>query len=316
MMGLILLLLVLWALVALLIGPLVHAGRPWRQCLCGAAIAFVGILLPLFLFVGGAFLTPEWKGDCRHGWLDCFHTGKLALLPVVLWASAGLYALEVWRVRNPPRPWVVLGIFLGAVVSSACTVFGYIAIGLLGLAVPLYVAGWYVLRAVQLARSARLSPLAYAAALLAASPFWVLAHFWSRKVYLSLPNTPPECFVVTAAARGHAAVVGPFVTVRRGSGGRRVNRQLATLWAFEEAWKAQAPRSHHAFRRVYNRLGPSIAGRIRSPLAADLVHLALKPAEWLAAAALIAGERVRVPGRSVFLRRNSVMQSALLDKEV
>lgn len=69
---------------------------------------------------------------------------------------------------------------------------------------------------------------------------------------------------------GHEAVVG------------KTGWQLKAFRAFESTWQRRRPASHRAFRRVYNRVGPVIAGRIRSPYAADAVYLALKPVEWLA----------------------------------
>jgi hypothetical protein len=66
--------------------------------------------------------------------------------------------------------------------------------------------------------------------------------------------------------------------------GRRqsANQQLRVLWQFEAVWRNRFPRSHSAFRRFYNHIGPAVARRINSPLRADLAYLALKPAEFLA----------------------------------
>jgi len=37
---------------------------------------------------------------------------------------------------------------------------------------------------------------------------------------------------------------------------------LITFWRLEALWQRRAPRSHTAFRRAYNRVGPVVAGRI------------------------------------------------------
>ena len=76
--------------------------------------------------------------------------------------------------------------------------------------------------------------------------------------------------------------VGPFFEIEHCGQTRRANQQLITLWQFENLWREKFPRSHQVFRRGYNRLGPRLAAKIRSPWRADLIFLALKPGEWLA----------------------------------
>ena len=107
--------------------------------------------------------------------------------------------------------------------------------------------------------------------------------------YEALPNAPPqECFIVTAATRGHRRWVGSWFDPQRE---RLVNRQLLRLWRFEALLRSRLPRVHALLRRVYNRVGPPIARAINAPWRADLVYLLLKPLELLAAAtAWLAGE--------------------------
>ncbi len=108
-----------------------------------------------------------------------------------------------------------------------------------------------------------------------ASWAWALAQ--AQQHYASLPTERPQpCFVVGAAARGHPWLVRSWML-----GGRPVTRQLILLKAFEFQLERHAPRTHRALRSVYNRIGPVVAKRIRSPWSADLVYLALKPLEWL-----------------------------------
>lgn len=269
--------------------PVAIRDKAWKPFLIAAALSVAGILVPLFVFLASAFLVPEWKGGCDHGWLDCFHLGKLALTPIVLWALGALYALDVYKVKNRTHPLIVLGFFLGAIVSAYCFLYGFLTYGTsrdegrLFLLVPLYVAVWYLYRAVELIRSADIKPLSYLLALCGSLPLWALSYIWSRQIYLDLPETPPECFVATAAARGHRSFVGPFAEVRRGERTREANRQLVILWQLEDLWRGRAPGSHRAFRRAYNLVGPLVARRITTPLAADLAYAALKPLETLAA---------------------------------
>jgi hypothetical protein len=134
----------------LALGPV---AKKWSlvRFLIALVLSFAGVVLPLFIFSFSSLMEPDWKGACVYGWLDCFITGKLTLTPLVLLATAALYALEILRVKNRTARWIVVGIFLGAIVSTICFVFGMVCIGLGGdalkwfLLVPFYVAIWYPL---------------------------------------------------------------------------------------------------------------------------------------------------------------------------
>ncbi|HTR42642.1 MAG TPA: DUF6688 family protein, partial [Pseudomonadales bacterium] len=270
------LIIIIGIFLALALPPAVIA-KSWIRFFIALILSFVGVVLPLFIFGFSSFLEPEWKGACGYGWLDCFITGKLALTPLVLLATAALYALEILRVANRTARWIVVGIFLGAIVSSICFVFGLVCIGFgfdplkVWLLVPGYVATWYSIRAAQLIKSARFNFRTYLISLASSLPFWLASWWWSRNLYASLPNQEPGgCFIVTAAGNGHAAFVGRQIEIERNGRRRLVNQQLITFWQFEMLWQSFAPRSHRIFRRGYNRIGPVIASRIKSPWLADL----------------------------------------------
>jgi len=266
--------------------PAMVKEKSWNRFFIAMVLSFAGVVLPLFVFLFSSFMEPEWKGACAYGWLDCFIVAKLTLTPLVLLATAALYALEIIRVKNRTARWMVVGIFLGAVAASICFVFGMACIGSeadapkLWLLVPFYVAVWYSVRAVQLIKAARFDFWTYLISLISSFPFWLASWYWSRDLYASLPDkAPSDCFIVTAASRGHAQFVGPFLEIERG--GRRLlaNQQLITFWHFEKLWCARAPSSHANFRRAYDKIGPVIAAQIKSPWLADATCLVLKPAE-------------------------------------
>ena len=265
-------------------------GRSWKRFFLALGLSFIGITLPLFIFVMSGFLVPEWKGGCRHGWVDCFHVGKLALLPLVVWASAALYAVDVLRVQDRRRKWMVLGLLVGFVVASVSLVIGVITSGFPNGAlyvwylVPTYVVVWYGIRTFELTGMAGLSRRSYGMLALGSSPFAVATVVIARKYYASLPDARPSCFVVTAAMRGHAYVTGPRFLVVKAGQCRQVNQQLLRLWRLEEMWLRRFPRGHACFRKCYNVIGPVVASRISSPFLADLVFLAIKPLELVAKA--------------------------------
>jgi hypothetical protein len=111
---------------------------------------------------------------------------------------------------------------------------------------------------------------------------WRRAMDLAIQEYASLPAENPNCFVCSAAARGHRQLVRSEPVCIDGSRVIWVNRQLRVLKAFELGLKIAAPRVHQAIRRTYNWGGPPLARRLKSPWAADVAYLALKPAEWIA----------------------------------
>lgn len=280
---------ILIGILSALAAPSAMLEKSLRRFFIALVLSFAGVVLPLFIFLFSSLMEPEWKGACAYGWLDCFIVAKLALTPLVLLATAALYALEIIRVKNRTARWIVAGIFLGAVVASVCFVFGMVCIGSeadapkFWLLVPFYVALWYSVRAVELIKASDFNFWPNFISLIVSLPFWLASWYWSRHLYASLPDKAPDgCFIVTAAGRGHAEFVGPHFEIEHNGHRRLANQQLLTLWQFENLWRAQFPSSHAFFRKIYNRVGPIIARRISSPWLADLTFIALKPMEWLA----------------------------------
>ncbi len=272
--------------------PALRAERKLPAFLRALAWVFFGHLLPLIFYGFSTALLPDWKGAALMGWLDGFHEGKLALAPLVLWAVAASWVREVWG--GEARPWIVLGYLAGALSSATCLLLGALIVPreptiLAYMSVPLWTAVVYGLRAAQLLRAHQPSPGGLFGVGGAFSGLFAASLVWSHQAYMALPDEPPDCFVVTAASRGHTTVVGPRTPLRRGARTRLANAQLRTFWAFEDRWVAAAPRSHRAVRRVYGVIGPLVARRMGHPLVADAVFLALKPLEWAARRGFRAG---------------------------
>jgi hypothetical protein len=270
--------------------------RRWQAGLRAFTVSLFGIVVPVEVFLLASFLQPEWKGSCHFGWVDCFHQGKLVLLPLVLWASAGLYVTDVLRREcAATKAWVRWGVWNGAVVSTVCLIHG-LAIGVMmvtkewrawpifiGCLLPAYTAAWYVYRVWQLWRGCFLPPAQAGYALLPSVPFWIGSVLASQRLYQALPDVAPSCFVVTAASRGHPWVVGTM-RVKDGAGVcRQVNQQLLVFREFEACWQRRAPATHAVFRRFYNVWGYRASRWIQNRWLADVAYLLLKPAEWVVA---------------------------------
>lgn len=261
--------------------------RSWKRFFSTLARSFFGIVLPILTFLTSAALVPESQEGSHYDWVRCFHLGKLALTPLVLWACTAFYVSQIRKPADGHRAWVVLGLFTGGIISAICLVFG---IGTIQerelfpwLIVPLYVAAWYLILYVHISRNVDIGISSYVVTWLGSLPFWAASLILSKQYYLTLPEYQPKCFVVTAALRGHQELVGPFTKINRNGAIRLVNLQLLTFWQFEDIWRDRSPRTHRIFRSIYNRVGPFIASRVKTRLAADIIYLTLKPFEWIAA---------------------------------
>lgn len=127
---------------------------------------------------------------------------------------------------------------------------------------------------------------------------WRLSILKAVDVYYALPKYPPDCYIATASARGHAQVVHakPVVTI---NGEIWVTQQLRVLKCAEIALMALAPRFHGLLRRIYDRVGPLLARQMTNAFLADFAYLAFKPAEWAATLAL----KAIIPEIDVYVRR-------------
>ena len=190
-----------------------------------------------------------------------------------------LYRCDILQIDE--ESWVTWGVSFGAVLSTFCLIHALLTVPLKWwLLIPFYVSAWFVFRTIQLIRAGLLTPLGPLWATLCAAPGWIASLYYSYATYQNLPETPPDCFIVTAAARGHRAIIGPHRPVVRHGRTREANSQLIAFWEFERLWQSRLPRLHRAFRACYNRIGPMIARRVCGPFLADAVYLVLKPAEW------------------------------------
>ena len=109
-----------------------------------------------------------------------------------------------------------------------------------------------------------------------------------------IPPPPIEYhghYLCTAAEKGHRRLVKPTrLGVRHGTK-IMVNRQLCVANAFEQLISERAPRIHSAIRRFYDTYGYPVSKLIRSPFAADVTYVIMKPAEWLFVAVLYLCDR-------------------------
>jgi hypothetical protein len=128
---------------------------------------------------------------------------------------------------------------------------------------------------------------------------WRSSVLWMFQEYAKLPTEPPDnCYICTAAARGHRRLVAAEDYADPCGRVYRVNDQMRYLKAAELLLAGVSPRSHRVCRRAYDLIGPVLAATLIHPLLADAAYLSLKPAEWLCRAGLA----LLLPGRGQLLR--------------
>lgn len=59
-----------------------------------------------------------------------------------------------------------------------------------------------------------------------------------------------------------------------------VNRQLCVANAFEELINEKTPKLHHFIRHIYDKYGYPVSKHIKTPLAADITYIIMKPLEY------------------------------------
>ncbi|MBX3471199.1 MAG: hypothetical protein KF878_30395 [Planctomycetes bacterium] len=268
----------------------------------------VGAVLPIAcFFMNEATLEglqiPNWQYDRLWSWLGQFRApdAQRPLYPLLAWSIGAYLAYTLGDRRGP---WVRVGLRGGVLLAGLFALlylptFPEALVGVLFLIGVLGFGPYLALIAYARAalREAREPPAAKTDE--AQRPAFVPWALWSalgvtatalvvqrmNERWAALPTEDPNCFVATAAARGHPRLTGAAAV--RLAHGRvlSVTRQIRALKAFELALAALLPRGHRALRWTYDRLGPPVARRL-GPATATLAFVLLLPAQAAAEVAL------------------------------
>lgn len=105
---------------------------------------------------------------------------------------------------------------------------------------------------------------------------------WTFSQKISPPTIYYDAhYLCTVAAGGHPKVVKPQRMGKRHGHLIVVNRQLCIANAFEDYISQKMPHFHRWIRYVYDKYGYPLSKHIRTPLAADVTYLLMKPLEWI-----------------------------------
>lgn len=110
---------------------------------------------------------------------------------------------------------------------------------------------------------------------------WRVSYLIVLQEYSKLPTTAPECYICTAAARGHKHWVSSEECITENGEVFRVNNQMRCFKAFELLILTINPKFHRVCRKTYDTIGPPLADFLKNSIFADLTYSTLKPAEWL-----------------------------------
>ena len=200
--------------------------------------------------------------------------------PVYNWATAKWAVAKVNKVLFL----VLAGVLLIGTLISKGSIFVLILIGLM-MAAPFWsflmalrAAVWlYKTQETRLTLQRGVGFTAWLAVYAAAWRYDILKMY---ELYAQLPPQPPECYIATAAARGHPRFVGARTVQLADGKSMQVNGQLQLLKCAELALLAIHPSLHRSLRKMYDIAGKWLARRIQNPFLADVAYLLLKPWEW------------------------------------
>jgi hypothetical protein len=279
------------------------SSRRWIQVWWAYSI---GALPPLWQALSSVAFVAEWKGDRHRHWFYYIHdeSAGLVLVPFLLLTAlfvSRALTNEAFRKRSVAT--LVMLLTSAAVCAWYCVSVLFFQFTDAGNVHGVAVLAWlffpgvsglnYLLLALLIWRDMERRPPAisflvvwFGSLILALVAKVVLA----MRFYEQLPDERPDCFVVSAAAKGHRSLVRSW---QHPTLGKPVNRQWERFKAFENALALRSPQNHRRLRAVYNRVGPVVACGIRNRWLADVVYLALKPLEWCVAAIGWLGRRFR-----------------------
>jgi len=212
-------------------------------------------LLPVFIPKLYRFLLKKWGAKAVNG--------TVTILVVLIFLISALL------LKNPLVPFIFVLVVLTIAAPFWCFLM------------TLRMAIWLLKRhELKLTSPGGLGMAIWIAGYVAAWRFDILKMY---ELYAALPpEPPPDCYIATAAARGHPQLVGSRLVQGTNGVTLRVNEQLQVLKCAELALMALNPRFHKWLRKLYDRLGMPLAHRIRNPFIADLAYLFLMPWECLA----------------------------------
>lgn len=270
--------------------------RTWGH----GAIVRLGVYsgIPLALQLG-IVLWVTLMGSVLKGLLaSVVSAGVIAVVVGLMhWQRQRVWRVMVW-VNRPWKWWALAGLVAGlCVVGWQFILGGFVVTGPWWTLLAFVLLSWRVWRTPgEGGPSWWLLLLAWLGGYGIA---WAGAVRLAIDAYRALPTEPSDCYICTAAMRGHAGFVGTQVVPGRDGTVRRTSRQFDRIKTFELAVQAASPSVHRSLRRVYNRLGPRLAREVgRHRLLADAAYVTLKPVEWASAVAVAMGRGPRLSRRA------------------
>lgn len=96
--------------------------------------------------------------------------------------------------------------------------------------------------------------------------------------YSKLPKNPPQCYIATAAAHGHAILTrSTYHYDSNNNNYYAMNDQVIVLKSAELILKTLSPTIHTWLRKHYNNYGQRLAKKIHNPFIADIIYISLIP---------------------------------------
>ncbi len=271
--------------------------RPDR--FAGSAVVRFGIYSGIILAIQAAVLLygpPETFMNVL--WMIGISLVAFLIGVLVLWAVVSLVFFGFDKLTPIGRKWAILLALTCFIIHAALLAlvtpppgFSAIIVIVPGIFSPFLALFVYAYASRSIYVAAR-QPFRFSLLRIMGVTTWASAYFaaWRGSVQLMLIEynklpTEDTCFVCSAAAHGHPALVGSF-EVQQGSI-VRANRQMQVLKTGEFVFQVAMPGLHRLVRKVYNRTGPQVASVVaKRRWLASLAFLMFKPLEVIVGVAI------------------------------
>ncbi len=137
--------------------------QSWKRFFISLSLSYFGVYLPICMYCVSDLLGEPW--NYGQEWNDNFQIAKLAISPLLLWATCSLYVVDIYRTPNRTRLWIVLGMLNGAILGMVSLGIGiylyrefFVLVSFYFPLAILYLPVWYLVRARQLLREAKPVP--------------------------------------------------------------------------------------------------------------------------------------------------------------
>ena len=252
-------------------------------------VFYLGILSPgiAFLFMGLG--VPAYQEDAIFGVYSFLIRTYYVFAPIIFMATLSFFIIFVLNKTKRIYKWQVISLWAGFFAAIFGLISGFLwqGTGMISYLIFFWtpvgapwitpVIYWLAARKAQKMDANKNDKSVIYGALINI-PFVYAAMIWAHKIQENTPHLAGDrCFVVTATQDVPSIFADKIML-----NGNYVTKQLLIIKGGEFFIERNFPYVHVLFRKVYNKIGPTIANAIeKSTVLVIIVYFLLKPIEYL-----------------------------------